>query len=126
MVQPVPNARVPVVPAATSYGPGTVTAPHVILPIAFGPAVSFGAQGGIQSPPARQAGTGPITTQPRAIPQWLQTFAGWFSGRTQNNIALPVTAGFTGGPVSTVPGILGGVQGFTLPPGAPNSVQSRF
>jgi hypothetical protein len=106
----------------------TASAPHVELPLSFSPVTAPVNRSGQVNPGGNSGGVvpgaGPGIQTPRALPQWLQGFFGFFN--RQNNVSLPVTAGFTGGPVSTVPGILGGVQGFVLPPGVPNSVQNRY
>jgi hypothetical protein len=121
MAQANPNARA----SATdiTIAGTTASAPHVELPLSFSPVTAAPVNRSGQVNPGGNPSGVPVST-PRALPQWLQGFFGFFN--RQNNVNLPVTAGFTGGPVSTVPGILGGVQGFVLPPGAPNSVQSRY
>lgn len=120
MAQANPNTRAPA--TDITIAGTTASAPHVELPLSFSP-VTMPVNRSGQANPGGNPGGVPVST-PRALPQWLQGFFGRFN--QQNNVNLPVTAGFTGGPLSTVPGILGGVQGFVLPPGVPNSVQSRY
>jgi hypothetical protein len=118
MAQANPNTRA----SATDITVAGTSAPHVELPLSFSPVTAPVNRSGQVNPGGNPGGV-PVST-PRALPQWAQGFFGFFN--RQNNVNLPATAGFTGGPISTVPGILGGVQGFVLPPGVPNSVQSRY
>lgn len=109
-------------------------APHITLP---------GQGSGVSTPLA------PVVTNVAGPPSGVQTGhtnvianaansavqqSGFFSalfGRLsawrQGGVPSPgLTGGSAGSAHSSVPSILGGVQGFTLPPGIPNSVANRY
>lgn len=111
-----PHIMLPFAPRDTSFaGPASVAAIQNTVSLQANPAPSALFGGG-------KANTNVIPKQPAG--GLVGQVIAWISSLRQ----APVHDNHVGvvGSVNSIPSILGGVQGFTMPPGVPNSVSNRY